>query len=313
MIEFVIAVCTARRPEMLRRCLNSLIHLDAPKDGRIQIVVIENDATPDSQFVVTEVASGTDLPIHYKLQTRRGIPYARNAALDLATSLNADWIALIDDDEYADPEWLVKLYQGCLDFAADVAHGPVNQICEGVSPDWWEPYSRPERKTGEILRGAPTNNILMRAELVRDSGYAMRFDERLLSGSEDIEFFRRAINNGARIIWVADAWLHESLPASRLTPRRLLARAYMVATSQTQVSQIQRGKIPGMLAVMPKILRRLVVGAISVPVSLLVWIVHPTAGRAMFYSGAFRIVKALGSLSGGFGHNGAYYRSTDGR
>lgn len=313
MQEFVIAVCTARRPEMLRRCLESLVRLSVPSGGNLQIVVIENSLEPAAASIVADVQKQADIAIHYRIETCLGIPFARNAALDLSSALGADWIGLIDDDEFADPDWLLKLHDGCIAFAADVANGPVDQICEEAPPEWWQSLAYPDRPTGKQLRGAPTNNILMRARLVRKDGLSLRFDERLISGSEDVEFFRHAVAKGARIIWVADAWLHEVLPASRLTPKKLIARAYMVATSQTRVSQIHRGRFAGVLVLFPKILRRLIVGSLALAASAVVWLVRPAAGRSLFYSGAFRIVKAVGNILGCFGYSSEYYKSIEGR
>ncbi|MBY0559355.1 glycosyltransferase family 2 protein [Hyphomicrobium sp.] len=313
MTEFVVAVCTAQRPEMLRRCLESLVQLTAPTDARIQIIVVENALTPDSAEIVSSIQQKSPIEIHYRLEQRSGIPFARNAALDLATALGADWIALIDDDEYAEPDWLIKLYEGSVTFGADVASGPVDQICVGEPPDWWTPRIRPCRPTGKILRGAATNNILMRAHLVRKDGLALRFDERLLGGSEDVEFFRRATDNGAKIIWVAEARLCEELPASRLSVKKRISRTYMVATSQAQVLRIQRGAVRGFLTLLPKIMRGLIIGSSALLFSAIVWIVRPIAGKSLFYSGALRIVKAAGQILGGFGFYSAYYRTIDGR
>ena len=311
--KFVIAVCTARRPKMLRRCLESLIRLSVPAGGSLRIVVIENSSEPTAASIVAEIQRQADVAIHYRTESRPGIPFARNAALDLSNALGADWIGLIDDDEFADSDWLLKLHDACIAFGADVANGPIDQICEGTPPEWWESRSYPDRPTGKQLRGAPTNNILMRARLVRQDGLALRFDERLVSGSEDVEFFRHAVAKGAQIIWVADAWLHEVLPASRLTPKKLLARAYMVATSQTRVSQIRRGRFTGVLVLIPKILRRLIVGIFALVASAVVWLVRPAAGKFLFYSGALRIVKAAGNILGSFGYSGGYYKSIEGR
>jgi len=311
--KFVIAVCTARRPKMLQRCLESLVRLSVPAGAHLQIVVIENSPEPTAEDIVAEVRRQADIAIHYRTESRPGIPFARNAALDLSNALGADWIGLIDDDEFADPDWLVKLHGACIAFAADVANGPVDQICEGMPPEWWESRTYPDRATGKQLRGAPTNNILMRASLIRKDGLALRFDERLVSGSEDVEFFRHAVTKGARIVWVADAWLHEVLPASRLTPKKLLARAYMVATSQTRVSQIRRGRFAGVLVLLPKILRRLIVGSFALAACAVVWLIRPAAGKFLFYSGAFRIVKAAGNILGSFGYSGDYYKSIEGR
>jgi succinoglycan biosynthesis protein ExoM len=166
MTEFIIAVCSSRRPLMLRSCLESLTRLQTRPDWRVRIVVVENDSTSRSAGVVDDIRRQTGMEIHYKLEPRIGIPFARNAAMDLASSLEPDWIALIDDDETAHPDWLLRLHDACVRFDADVAAGPVRSICEVAVPAWWRPGRTRNEPTGTPLQGAPTSNILMRACLM---------------------------------------------------------------------------------------------------------------------------------------------------
>lgn len=313
MPEFIISVCTARRPLMLRACLESLTRLQILPDWRLRIVVIENDLTPRSAGVVDNIRRQTAIEIHYKLEPHIGIPFARNAAMDLASSLEPDWIALIDDDETAHPDWLLHLHDACVRFDADVAAGPVRRMCEVAAPAWWSPGRIPKDPTGTPLQGASTSNILMRASLVRKSGLAMRFDERLIDGSEDVEFFRRAHRNGAKIVWAADAWVDEFVPASRLDAKRDLSRSYMVAVSQAQVCQMHHGRFLATMLLIPKILRRTVTGATAITLSLLLWPVAPSKGRRLFHYGAARLFRALGHIAGCVGLKSKYYAVIDGR
>jgi len=311
--KLVVVVCTMRRPEMLKRCLESLAALEKPDGCSVEIVVVENDVEPRSLAVVESIRQSRDVQLTYMREPQGGIPFARNAGIRGALALDADWIALIDDDETAGPDWLKTLYATCKDFSADVASGPVKRDYEISPPKWWPGPSNRSWPTGHELKGAHTNNILMKAQLAADTGPILRFDERLLAGSEDVEFFERAAHIGARIVWADGASVNEAVPISRLQPMRLLSREYMVATSQAQVSRIQRGALIGFVGILPKALRRTVGGAAMLLVAPFAWLIKRSAGERLFFVGSLKMAKAAGNLLGGFWIRSRYYVSTDGK
>lgn len=49
--------------------------------------MVDNDDTRSAEPVVRRHAAGASLPIEYVLKPRRGIPFARNAAMDAAAIL----------------------------------------------------------------------------------------------------------------------------------------------------------------------------------------------------------------------------------
>ena len=183
--KLVIAVCTAQRPNMLKACLASLDGLARPKDTELLIVVVEND--PEPFFTGTsadDVKAALSLPVFFYHEKRKGIPFARNTALEAALEHNPDWVALIDDDERAEPDWIEKLLEACRTFSAEVANGPVRRIYEKPAPHWWKSQLLKPRPTGTEITEAPTNNVLISARVIRKDGLGLRFDERLTFGSE---------------------------------------------------------------------------------------------------------------------------------
>lgn len=310
--RFVVAVCTARRPGLLERCLVSLTALEAPDGADVAIAVVENDAAPASREVVDRVAADTSREIRYVLEPRRGIPFARNRALALALDMGADWIALIDDDESADPDWLVKLDGAATRFGADVANGPVRRVYEVREPHWWKGQRQKARATGTRIPEAPTNNVLISARLVRPDGLGLSFDERLTYGSEDMDFFRRADRAGAHMIWVDDAFVEEYIPASRVTTRRLLSRLHMAAASGAFNMVLSDGRGRAALKFVPKSARRIVLGALAVPVGAGIALVAKQRGEKILYYGLTRIAKGTGNVRGLLGVAHRYYDQIDG-
>jgi succinoglycan biosynthesis protein ExoM len=104
-----VCVCTASRPKMLEDCLLSLTVQMLDPHVRLDIIVIDNEPEPNSRDAVASIAYGSIYPMHYVHQPKRGISSARNAALEKALQLRADWIACIDDDETAEPDWIAQL------------------------------------------------------------------------------------------------------------------------------------------------------------------------------------------------------------
>lgn len=47
-----------------------------------------------------------------------------------------DYIATIDDDDYADRQWLLNLYRAIITYGADIVHGPVVWEFPAGTPDY---------------------------------------------------------------------------------------------------------------------------------------------------------------------------------
>lgn len=311
--HIAIAVCTAQRPRMLRRCLESLVRLRLLPGMAVEIIVVENEPTPKCADIVASVAARSPHPIRYVIEPQRGIPFARNRAIEECITGPCEWIALIDDDEAAAADWLVTLFVACLEHNADVATGPVRQIYETPPPHWWKPQRSERRMTGDLMHEASTNNVLFSARIVRSDGMCIRFNPRLTYGSEDIDFFRCAHRQGAKIIWVEDAWVEEEVPASRVRPKRLLSRLVMASSSGTLNVVIRDGFWTAFSRFVPKALRRIVVGFSAVAAGALIIPFCRLHGEKIFFYGVTRLMKAIGNIRGllNIGHH--YYDAIDGR
>ncbi|MCV0425574.1 MAG: glycosyltransferase [Roseibium sp.] len=311
--KLVIAVCTAQRPKMLKACLSSLDNMTQPDGTELAIVVVENDPEP---YFAGQVAEDTraqfSIPVFFYHEKRRGIPFARNRALEAALEHSPAWIALIDDDERAEKDWIEKLLAACAEHEAEVANGPVRRIYEKPAPHWWKSQLLKPRPTGTIITEAPTNNVLLSARIVSKDGLGLRFDERLTFGSEDIDFFRRTHAAGAKMIWVDDAFVEEDIPASRVSTSRLLSRMHMAATSGAFNIVLREGRLKAALHFIPKSLRRMFFGTLATVVGFVIRPVAHKRGEKLLYYGLIRLMKGSGNLRGLLGRAHNYYDVIDG-
>ena len=225
-----VCVITYKRPKGLHRCLQSLqlLQFRLSSTPHISIFVVDNDPSASAQPIVQQLQTLSKWPITYDVEPTRGISYARNRAVSLAK--DCDFIAFIDDDEYADPFWLDELLETQRLHNADVVAGSViPEFDEGV-PDWIKRAWPNGRRRGKVRTGsqvgfAITGNCLFRANVLRD--IPEPFEPRLaLTGGSDRFLGLRLSRQGHKIVWCNESVVHEIVPPSRSNIGWMLRRAY---------------------------------------------------------------------------------------
>lgn len=236
-MRVAVCACTFRRPEGLAALLEGLrgqrfLRMTPPE---VLVLIVDNEGS-DRSRAACEAARARGLNVRYLVESRRGISFARNRALD-AVPAETDVIAMIDDDERPEPDWLEELLLAQAATGADVVQGRVRPAFAHDAPAWIRgggffgyPCLRPPFRI-EVWRdlqqiyGAATNNVLVRASAV--AGLALRFDPRLgLTGGSDALFFRALRAAGCRIVYAERAVVTEDVPSSRANLSYLWHRSY---------------------------------------------------------------------------------------
>ena len=191
-----------------------------------KVVVVDNDPAGSARPVVDAVGD-LPWPLDYVVEPTRGISAARNRAVLQAGPV--DFVAFIDDDEWAEPTWLAELLRTQARTQAQVVVGPVvPAFDERPPPSWFTKggFLAPYRyEQDEQLGFAYTGNVLVQSSVLEPAGAP--FSERFgLLGGEDTHFFMRVHLSGAKIVWAAEALVHESVPAARMTASWLVQREY---------------------------------------------------------------------------------------
>jgi len=240
-IDLSVCICTFKRPEGLRKLLASLAAMDRPADCNFEVLVVDNDSAGSAQALVHELQPGFPWPLRYALEVRSGVGHARNRCVQEAAG---NWIAFIDDDEWAEPAWLSALVDAARAHTADAVFGPVlAEFAQTVSSELLASgyFSRPRFKTGQSLdwRQCATGNVLFKRQLFQQAGgFRAAFS---VSGGEDTEFFSRCQLQGAALIWCDTAVAHEDIPADRITRDWILKRYYLTANNYARVRRTQGG------------------------------------------------------------------------
>lgn len=298
---------------MLKDCLAALIAQTCEINWKLEIGVIDNDTSQSARRNVESIAQASSVPVHYAHQPKRGIPFARNAALDLARSRGWSWIALIDDDEVASPDWLAQHIRTASEHQAQVSYGAVVQIHDAPPPVWWKVDTPSLDPEGTVLRRASTNNVLFAASLIADDGNRLRFDEDLLHGYEDLDFFERAHASGNKIVWAPKALVSERVPVSRSQPQRLINMVRSHAAAHAQIDCKRRGFPAAFMKFGLKGLRRIVAGSAISGMSWLLWKAGLPKYESRYYKGRLRLARGVGNWYGLTRVKSGYYDQIDGR
>ena len=222
-----VCICSYQRPDLLRRALKSLGQQDTKGRFSFSLVVADNDALESGRLVVSEIADYFPVPITYCTETRRSISHARNKALAHA---NGDAIAFIDDDEFAEKDWLHNLYIALVEDGVAGVLGPVRPFFDVQPPAWilkGRFCERREHPTGFLLpwQECRTGNVLFRKEII--AGIDPVFEPRFGTAGGDMNFFWRMMQQGHKFIWCNEAVVHEVVPPSRLKRSFMIKRAML--------------------------------------------------------------------------------------
>ena len=224
--HIAVCICTWKRPAELKRLLKAIDRQKTDGLFTYSIVVADNDAARSGEPAVEDARRGMSTPIQYCVEPEQGIARARNRVIAHA---DGDYFALIDDDEFPEPDWLLNLLTTCRDYGVDGVLGPVRRYLDEGAPQWLKKsrlYDRTVHPTGMPVRwrGARTGNALLKREVL--AGDAAPFDVKFTAG-EDQDFFRRRIEEGREFVWSADAVVHEELPPARWKRMYFLRKALL--------------------------------------------------------------------------------------
>ncbi|MBC7364165.1 MAG: glycosyltransferase family 2 protein [Candidatus Aminicenantes bacterium] len=220
-----ICICTYRRLQTLERLIKKLLVQETQGLFNYSIIVVDNDIAGSSRVLIENINKNITDKIHYDIEPERSIPAARNRALSLA---DGNYIAIIDDDEFPPPHWLVTLYKAIQTFDVDGALGPVIPYFEQRPPSWLikgKFCERPIYRTGTLLEWhhTRTGNVLLRRKVFEE--HNLKFDLKWKTSGSDRAFFKKAIELGYKFVAVAEAPVYEIVPPERWAKSYYIKRA----------------------------------------------------------------------------------------
>lgn len=249
--RITLCICTYNRYDVLPKALDSALSQTLPRD-QYRIIVVDN--SPDHDRAETFGAPYRDGRfLDYRIERTPGLSNARNVG---AQTCGTEFIAYMDDDAIASPQWLERLLEAFDRFGPNTAivGGRVDPIWEAPRPSWLGDkmlgyvsvvnWGGPMRIAGpsEWLAGT---NIAFRTSTVIESG---GFDIKLgrtgggssLLSNEEIVVVEYLRSKGMDAVYAPDATVRHLVERRRLTQpwfrRRVVWQAVSDYTAHPQES-----------------------------------------------------------------------------
>jgi len=227
-----VCICTFKRPETLQILLDKIRAQVTSGLLTFSVNVVDNDLTGSARHVVEQFEKRSDVPIRYQIEPRQNISLARNMVISTASG---DYFALIDDDEFPTETWLISLFRMMKKHRVAGVLGPVQPYFDKRAPSWLIRSgicNRPSWPSGTFLTSerTRTGNVLLDSRIFR--GMTAPFDpQQGRRGGEDISFFRRLANQGARFVWCQEAPVFEVIGPPRWKKTYYIRRSALNGTN----------------------------------------------------------------------------------
>jgi len=292
-----LCVPTFRRPDGLRKLLAHVAQLDYR--GSISVVVVDNDAEyRAAATVVDELAPAFPFPLACVVEPQRGHTFASNRSFVAGCRVDPvpTYIAVLDDDQYPDPNWLTEMISTALRFDADLVGGPTLPVFE--APDHWVArtglYGPIRCATGRVPMIWASGNMLIRRSVLEQYLDEPFLNDFAFTGGGDIEFFWRCRRDGRSFAWAGEARAFETIPQWRTTVGWLLRRRFGYGVTATRVERIYVKTPSGTVRRWCKGLGLLGFGVLSLPIAAF-------GGRHAIMHSLIQAVRGTGRIAAEFG------------
>jgi succinoglycan biosynthesis protein ExoM len=194
-----------------------------------EVLIVLNEPLSEAEQSIKKLRSwmgglGDGKPVRrVVVEPTKGIPYARNRALNEAVG---SWLAFIDDDCVATPQWLLALTRAADDFSAQAVAGGWQIVPQGQPSPWvpssvWGPkvyfLEGADAREGQVIPVGYTRNVLFRIPKRASGDLALKFDPSLAeTGGSDALFFWTFSDAGNKIVFWPNAHVDEFFDGERL-------------------------------------------------------------------------------------------------
>jgi len=223
-----VCICTFKRAKLLAKLLIRLQNQKRENLFTYSIVVVDNDFAQSAKPIIDNLKQKSFVAIDYFCEPEKNISLARNLTIKNA---DGNYVAFIDDDEYPVDNWLFNLYQALNKYNSDGILGPVKPYFHLPPPKWLASgklFNRKSFQTGTILKSKETRtgNVLLKKEnfYERPEWFSVELGK---TGGEDVDFFKRMMDEGQIFRWCNEAPVYELVPPERCSRSYFLKRALL--------------------------------------------------------------------------------------
>lgn len=242
-------ICTLNRAAYLCKAIQSLVNQTLPNEY-YEILIVDNGSTDDTKRVVVEEFAHLH-NLHYLYEPVLGLSQARNTGWQNA---KGEYIAYLDDDAIAYPDWLekiIKVFESVTPQPGCVG-GKVEAIWEASRPHWLPDKLLPYLTVLDwsevpiILEDwryiAGANMAFPKFLLEAVKGFQVSFGRKggKLLSNEEILLRNQLKINGYTIYYDPEIVVGHHIAASRLTQSWFFQRTYWQGISEAYLLLYQQ-------------------------------------------------------------------------
>lgn len=228
-----VIIPTFHRPDGALAAVRSILGQEGAPS--LEIILVDNDAKQSCKAVADQLTQEAgQTPFTYAVEPAAGVANARNKAVSLA---RGTFVAFLDDDEVAKPNWLANLVKAQQETGADVVFGPIearlpadHNVPHTYFQNFFSRHLDGPTRLIEIPYGC--GNCFLKRETVftKPEPFNPAANE---TGGEDDILWREVVASGGKFGWAQDAWVYEDVPPSRATWAYLTKRAFAFGHNTT--------------------------------------------------------------------------------
>lgn len=192
-------------------------------DGRFDydVCIIDNASTDNTRDVVETFAATSSVSVRYLHETKPGDAPPRNKGI---RESDGQWLAFFDDDQFAEPDWLLNLLTAAESHKTSVIGGPVHldldaSIRDRLSPACRStlremmPYECDQPYDPGVIPG--TGNMFVARDVFDQVGL---FAEDIKEGGSDWKLVNDARDHGVIPWYASKAGIRHRVEENRMTP-----------------------------------------------------------------------------------------------
>lgn len=231
-----IIVPTFRRPKGVQLALESLRSQSAG-DRPVEIIVADNAPEASARDLVAAFAETTEMPVVYVHVPEPGVSNVRNGAMAKA---RGRYIAFLDDDMEATPNWLSEFLRVSAQYKAGIVFLPAVAVMPNaddprnpyMAPFFSRVFDAPEGLVDGFLGAGGSFLDLELCNLPSPIFDASRNE----TGGEDDHLFGHLIETGTRVAWSQAAVAYEHVAPDRATSSYIWTRNFAYGQGPTSTS-----------------------------------------------------------------------------
>lgn len=205
-------------------------------DFAFDIVVVENDAAQGSQAIIASLipeAKENGVELRYYCEPEQNISVARNRC---AEECRGEFLAFIDDDEWAEPDWIQKMMDAQRETEADVVCGYVRPVYPEGFPEYLKSFCDENTSSDLIvpIQRFATGAVVLRKQLLtlRTPLFDLNFGR---TGGEDTELSFLFDAKGIKMVRTYVPIVYELQPLQRGRMMYYWGRAYRTGINLTRI------------------------------------------------------------------------------